>query len=218
MMGGNVATNFKPMNAKALYEKYTPKNGIIYDFSSGFGGRMLGALSSDNNYTYIGTEPNTESYKNLLNLGKYIEDVTGRINSFDLRCQGSEDVDLVDNSIDFAFSSPPYFTLEKYCNEDTQCYIKYPTLEEWFDGYVKPTIENIHNSLKRGRYYAVNIADFKIGSDQIWFVDRWIEISRSVGFDFIKKISMKLQTRRGNGHSKLNKRTKQEGIFLFKKD
>lgn len=39
MIGGNVATNFKTMVAKALYEKYTPKGGTIYDFASGFGGQ-----------------------------------------------------------------------------------------------------------------------------------------------------------------------------------
>lgn len=42
LIGGNVATNFHPMKAKAIYEKYCPKNGIIYDFACGFGGRMLG--------------------------------------------------------------------------------------------------------------------------------------------------------------------------------
>ena len=41
------------MKAKALYEKYCPENGIIYDFACGFGGRMLGALSSKKNFKYL---------------------------------------------------------------------------------------------------------------------------------------------------------------------
>lgn len=218
MLGGNVATNFKPMNAKALYEKYVPKNGVIYDFACGFGGRMIGALSSKNNYKYYGVEPNTETFDNLNKLGRYIENVTKRENSFKIKCIGSENINIKkENVIDFAFSSPPYFTLEKYCEEETQCYIKYPTIEEWFEKYVKPTIENIYKLLKNDRYYAVNIADFKLGNNIIWLVDEWIKISKEVGFVFNKNINMKLQARRGTGHDVLNKRTKQEGIFVFYK-
>ena len=62
LIGGNVASNFHPMKAKALYEKYCPIGGTIYDFSCGFGGRMLGALTSKNNYTYFGVEPCIETY------------------------------------------------------------------------------------------------------------------------------------------------------------
>ena len=216
MLGGNVATNFSPMKAKALYEKYCPENGIIYDYSCGFGGRMLGALTSKNNYRYIGVEPCTETYKNLNRLGKYIEETTGRSKIFKIFYQGSEDFKLKENSVDFAFSSPPYFNLEKYSNEDTQCYNKFSELLEWFDGYVRPTIENIYTMLKPNKYYAVNIADFKISNKNVEFVNEWINISLDVGFEFVKEIPMNLQTRRGKGHND-NSFKKQEGIYLFKK-
>lgn len=218
MLGGNVATNFKPMNAKALYEKYVPTNGKIFDYACGFGGRMLGALSSKNNYSYYGVEPNTETFNNLNILGNHIEKVTKRNNTFYIKRCGSEDITINKKGIiDFAFSSPPYFTLEKYSDEETQCYIKFPTLDSWFEGYVKPTIQNIYNLLKNDRYYAVNIADFSIGSNVVNFVEKWVEISKSIGFTYSKKIYMKLQTRRGEGHDESNLRTKEEGIFVFKK-
>lgn len=219
MLGGNVATNFKSMNAKALYERYCPNNGIIYDFSCGFGGRMLGALSSKKNYKYFGVEPCYETFTHLNELGKYIETATNRKNIFKIYCIGSEDYKCKDNYVDFAFSSPPYFSLEKYSDEDTQCYNKFPTLEERFIGYVEPTIKNIYSMLKKDSYYAVNIADFNIGNKRVEYVDRWIEISKKIGFEYIERISMKLETRRGNGHkdNKNKKKEKQEGIFVFKK-
>lgn len=215
LIGGNVATNFKIVNAKALYEKYCPKNGIIYDFACGFGGRMLGALCSKNNYTYYGVEPCSETFESLLRLGNEIEKVTHRNNSFEIYKKGSEE-QITDNVefVDFAFSSPPYFSLEKYSDEETQCYIKYPTLEQWFIGYVVPTIENIYKYLKEGSYYAVNIADFKIGNQEIKYVDKWIEISKQLGFEYIENIPMKLTVRKGFGHEKEEKK---EGIFIFKK-
>ena len=219
MLGGNVATNFKPMNAKALYEKFTPENGLIYDYSCGFGGRMLGALSSKNNYTYVGVEPNVETFNNLLILGNYIEKATGRKNSYKIKCVGSESITVKKEScVDFAFSSPPYFCLENYSDEDTQCYIKFPTLSTWFDGYVKPTIQNIYKLLKSDRYYAVNISDFKLGNEIVWLVDEWVRLSEDCGFTFDHKIDMKLQSRRGMGHSSKNGKTKQEGIFVFRKN
>ena len=56
---GATPTNYPPMRAKAIYERFCPKGGTIYDYSAGFGGRMLGALSSKYNFTYVGTDPNT---------------------------------------------------------------------------------------------------------------------------------------------------------------
>lgn len=218
LIGGNVATNFPPMKAKALYEKYCPKNGVIFDFSCGFGGRMLGALTSKNNYIYCGVEPCTETYDSLKKLGDYIEQVTGRNKIYKVIKQGSE-IKLTDkeNFIDFAFSSPPYFNLEKYSDEDTQCYNKYTNIEEWLENYVTPTIKNIYQYLKPNCYYAVNIADFKVGNKNIKFVDDWIKISEKIGFKFVEKIDMTLQNRRGSGFENKSKETKKEGIFVFKK-
>lgn len=167
LIGGNVATNFHPMKAQAIYEKYCPVNGIIYDFACGFGGRMLGALTSKNNYRYFGVEPCVETYTHLNELGAHIENVTNTKNRFKVSCCGSENYCPVENFADFAFSSPPYFNLEIYSDEDTQCYNKFCTLDSWFEGYVQPTIKNIYNMLKDGSYYAVNIADFNMGIKEL---------------------------------------------------
>lgn len=215
MIGGNVATNFKTMNAKALYEKYVPIGGTIYDFSAGFGGRMLAALTSKNDYKYLGVEPNVETYGYLNNLGSHIKDYLGRSDKrHRIICQGSEDYcHTVGNFVDFAFSSPPYFNLEKYSDEETQCYNKFPTLEEWFQGYVRQTIRNIYFMLKPNAHYAVNIADFNLGKDKVEFVDKWIQISIEEGFEPCEKIDMKLTKRVGHGHEN----AKKEGIFVFRK-
>lgn len=214
MSGGNPVSNFHPMRAKMIYEKYCPKGGMIFDFSSGFGGRLLGALSSKNKYTYIGVEPNTETFNGLNNLGKAIETVTWRKNSFRIIQGVSEEVRLKENTIDFIFSSPPYFNLETYSDEPTQCYNKFPEFDAWLIGYVLPTIQNSYDMLKPDRYYAVNIADFSLGSKMVHFVDEWLKYAEQVGFKFVKKISMKIQKRTGSGHDI----DKKEGIYIFQKE
>ena len=218
MIGGNPPTSFNIMKAKALYEKYVPKNGVIYDFACGFGSRMLGALSSRNNYTYVGVEPCTDTFESLNLLGKEIEKVTNRKDSFRVIKIGSEDFKVSKEYFDFAFSSPCYFSLEKYSDEESQSYNKFPTLDEWIKGFVKPTILNIYNGLKRGRYYGVNINDFNIGKKRIKYVEKWIEISKEIGFEFVEKIELGIQTRTGNGFKKDGANIKRsEGIYIFKK-
>jgi hypothetical protein len=65
--------NFSPMRAKIIFEHYCPKNGVIYDYSAGYGGRMMGALCSKQDFTYMAVEPNSNTYYNLKRLGNYID-------------------------------------------------------------------------------------------------------------------------------------------------
>lgn len=176
------AINYSPMRAKAIYEKFCPSGGVIYDYSAGFGGRMLGALSSKNNYTYIGIDPNTETYENLLQLGEYIEKVTGREGTYDIYNACSEDVILEPESIDFAFSCPPYFTLEQYCDEETQSINKFPKYEDWLEYYVRPTIKSIYQGLKPDGIFGVNIVNFWIGAKKYMVTEDWIKIAQEEGF------------------------------------
>lgn len=194
------------------------KNGKIFITGNcGFGGRMLGALSSKNNYKYVGTDPCTETMYHLHELGEYIEMVTGREDSYDLHCVGSEDFLGKPDSIDFAFSSPPYFNLEIYSDEDTQCYNKFPTLEEWLEGYVRKTIQNIKYMLKPGRVYAINIADFKVGGGKTCaYVDEWIRISTEEGMPLFDTVYLGVTPRAGSKEQSAGE-LKKENILVFKK-
>lgn len=214
---GSAPTNFRPMNAKAIYERFAPKNGVILDVCAGFGGRMLGALSSKNNYKYIGIDPNTETMYNLHRLAEYIEMTTGRENSYELHCIGSEDFRGPDNSVDFMFSSPPYFDLEVYSDEPTQCFNKFPELEEWLEGYVRGTIKNIYHMLKPGCCYAINIADFKVkGGKEVAYVDEWIRISTEEGMPLYDTVYLGVTARAGTKLQAAGE-LKKENILVFKK-
>ena len=50
------------MRAKIIFEHYCPTNGVIYDYSAGYGGRMLGALASQQNFKYLAVEPNINTF------------------------------------------------------------------------------------------------------------------------------------------------------------
>lgn len=213
---GSAPSNFRPMNAKAVYERFCPEGGVIFDPCCGFGGRMLGCLTSKKNYKYVGTDPNTESMYHLHQLGEYIEQVTGRDDSYELHCCGSEDFRGKPESIDFAFSSPPYFDLEVYSDEPTQCYNKFPQLDLWLEGYVRQTIKNIGYMLKKGRLYAINIADFKVGDGVCNYVDEWIRISAEEGMPLYDTVYLGVTARAGSKEQAAGEK-KKENILIFKK-
>jgi DNA modification methylase len=82
---------------------------------------------------------------------------------------GSEDYVPMEK-IDMTFTSPPYFNLERYADdEDTQSYQKYLTETEYFDGFLKLTILNSLTKLKVGGLMIFNFRNTKIFTDKdIW--------------------------------------------------
>ena len=59
----------------------------------------------------------------------------------------------------YVLHHPPYFDWEKYSEEDTQSYKKYPTKEEWLNGFLFHTIDKCHYGLKPGGYMLLNVAN-----------------------------------------------------------
>jgi SAM-dependent methyltransferase len=210
LVTGENVTNFKAQNAKAIVEYLCPDIwGRVYDYSCGYGGRLLGITSSNMNYTYIGTDPNTETYNYL----QYLNSIIG--SNAEIHCETSQDFEPED--IDCAFSSPPYFNLEKYSDEDTQCMVQFQTLDDWFQGYAEPTVRNIHKGLNPGGLFATNIADYKATGGEFKIVDEWIKLTEKNGFKHVDTIKMMLNTRPGVGNDKQAGREKWEGVYVFSK-
>ena len=182
----NAPTNYLPMRAKAICEKFCPKDGVIYDYSCGYGGRMLGALCSSNNYKYIGCEPNKDTFANLKYLGYEIEKITGKHASHQLFNCCSEDLELPEGSIDFAFSCPPFYALEIYSDEETQSINKFKTYNEWLEGYIRPTIKHIYKALKLGGKFGIDISNFYYKAKKYFFVEDVIRIATEEGFKYDK--------------------------------
>jgi len=217
LVNGGTIQNFKPMNARAVWEYICPVfRGRVLDFSSGYGGRMLGALTSNLRYHYSGIDPNTRTHQGLQALGELITDM-GLGAGYEMYNCGSEEMGAAPDHYDAAFSSPPYFNLETYCDEPTQCMNRYRNLDAWFEQYVTPTLQMIHRSLESDGVYAVNIADYKNGKEQFEIVDRWKAISEQVGFEYHQTVNMLLTTRPGVGNNRAESATKSEGIYIFTK-
>ena len=217
LVNGGTIQNFKPMNARAIWEHICPVfRGRVLDFSSGYGGRMLGAMTSRLRFHYTGIDPNTRTYQGLEALGELLtEQNLGA--GYSMNCVPSEEFDPEPGFYDAAFSSPPYFNLETYTDEPTQCMNRYKTLDEWFDGYVVKTISMTHQALCQDGIYAINIANYKNGKQEYKIVEHWIKLAEAHGFRHVETVDMILNVRPGVGNNKLEKAYKSEGIYVFQK-
>jgi hypothetical protein len=96
--------------------------------------------------------------------------------------------------------------------------VRYTTLDDWFSGYVSPTMERIREGLNSNGIFATNIADYKsYGKQEFFVVDRWIELAEKMGFKHKETIKMMLNTRPGVGNDKKAGREKFEGVYVFTK-
>jgi hypothetical protein len=112
LVTGENIQNFKSQHARAISEHLCPTMfGRVYDYSSGYGGRMLGTSLSNMRYTYIGIDPNTETFNYLNYLAKLCDTDIELYNTVSEEYK-PENIDLaflqlqpIINGVDIAFRS-----------------------------------------------------------------------------------------------------------------
>jgi hypothetical protein len=140
---------FKPNIAKHMYMKYSQEGDTVFDYSAGWGGRMLGAAASGRKY--VGIDPLT--IDELGQMRDYLQ-----LPNITLIKDGSENVKLGENSVDFSFSSPPYFNQEYYSSDKSQAYNN--GNDYFYNIYWKRTLENSRFMLKPGKWFGLNIINY----------------------------------------------------------
>ena len=195
--GTQMVSNFRPTAAAALYDVFVDKDsplegtvaGTVWDPSMGYGGRLLGAIAAGVNY--IGTDPCIPTYEGLEGI---LKDFGNTHNKYDLLRQGSETFIPEDESLDFVFTSPPYFGWEAYGDEPEQSSIKFDTSEMWKEHFLKQTIANAYKGLKTGKMLALNVANTK---QYKTFEEDTVALSKSVGFEHTDTWWLSLSTQQG---------------------
>ena len=213
MTGSQGVSNFRPTAAQAIYEKFLPNGGTTWDMSGGYGGRLLGAIKTQINY--IATEPAKETFDGLTQIAKdwgQQSNLFGIEQRLEIIQSGSEDYVPKEDSLDLCFTSPPYFDTEKYSNEDTQSYKKFPKKVDWLEGFLRKTIQNCHRGLKKNRYLIINIANV---SSFDTLEDETGNIVLSEGFEYLDTFRLTLSKMPGKNLQA--DKFKYEPVFLFRK-
>jgi hypothetical protein len=159
-------SNFRPTVARALLHQYSGAGEAVLDFSAGYGGRLLGALTLARNYT--GIDP---AHAQCFGLTRMVEAMSAQASATAHVFQGCAEQLLptwAGRSFSAVLSSPPYFNHEKYSDELTQSYIRYPTYEEWKERFLRVVLAESFRLLERGGHLLLNVANtgrFSIASD-----------------------------------------------------
>ena len=148
-----VAAQFPPAVAKTVYDLFESKN--VLDFSSGWGDRLAGFHASGAE-TYYGIDPNQEVWKNYFEQNKFYNTGKGVI----AIQKPAEDVDLGEQKFDTVFTSPPYFHVEHYSDDETQSWKRYgKNLDVWLNEFLYTVLERCWNALDDSGTMIINIAD-----------------------------------------------------------
>jgi len=207
-LGTYIATQFKPVVAKAIYDMTEAKT--VLDTSCGWGDRLCGFYTSSAK-TYVGCDPNPNTfvryknqvieYEKLLGNDKpdIIRDsdkvfISHGIKNVMIFRIGAENLpyDKIPN-IDCAFTSPPYFSTEKYNaggeHEEDQSWSKFNEYNKWRDDFYLPVAKN---TMSKSKFMFINIMDPKIKNVRYYSGDELVDQHKD---KFMGQIGMKIRQR-----------------------
>lgn len=187
--------NFPAKEAKEIYFKYfdgIDKSSLnCLDTSMGFGSRMSAVLLSGSNY--FGIDPNKTLYNQLNKYKEFLYDnnVIDKTQKCELYCSGSEVfIPELYNKIDVSFTSPPYFNLEKYSNDNNSSTNNYNNYNLWINDFAYPTLINTYKYLKKNGYIMINIKN--LNKKEKCFDDFFNILNNIDGLEFVEIFDMKI--------------------------
>ena len=212
--GVQAVSNFRPTAAAGIYKMFASllgKQSIkVYDPCCGYGGRLLGAIGSGVVSSYTGCEPCKDTHDGLNNM---CDDFKREWKS-NIYNTGCEDI-YPGNDFDVVFTSPPYFDTEKYSDEPSQSYIKFPTREEWMEKFLmNGLVDNAYACLKQGGVLCINIADVQSYKTLVKdFIDKMKK--RSHQWHAYKSFRLSLSSLKTNKKNDDAPIYKYEPVFIF---
>lgn len=201
---------FRPTEALRVYCELTPKLGIL-DFSSGWGGRCIAAMAAG--IPYYGCDANVrmrKSYEDLIELARQ----AGAESEVRMTFQPSETIldyrkDIAGGKrYDLVFTSPPYFTLEKY-----EGMPDYEGKKGFLTEFLKPVVERAWAGLENGGYMALNMPEFMYAAVKADLPPLWGRRKLSVASRHGTNAARRLKI----GETKREAKKRFEWIYIWRK-
>jgi 16S rRNA G966 N2-methylase RsmD len=147
-------TNFYTPLVLNILNYFKPNSWL--DFSAGWGDRLIGAIAygmNNKNFKYTGVDPSKCMKKRYKKIIKKLGN-----SNYTIINKPFEDTNILDK-FDLVFTSPPFFDLEIYENEEEQSFNRYNTIDKWINGFMKPAIDKSIELLNTNGHLALYIAD-----------------------------------------------------------
>lgn len=193
-----IPTTFMPSYAKAIYnfdystiQTYSkPQSLVVLDPCAGWGDRFLASIISTNVSKYIGFDPNYLLRPGYINIaaacGISVIDICAEYilfsnNSIIYTLPFEVGSPLIEtNSVDFVFTSPPFFNYEIYTKDN-------PTYNHWINDFYIPLFVESVRICKNNSYLAIYIDDTSSGNINFWIRNNIehicpVTIQKNVGF------------------------------------
>lgn len=153
MVSGLPNTSFyRPHFAKQLISMSGIESGVLFDPCAGWGGRMLGTLAGG--WEYIGVDPNKDAIDDL----RLILSTIGR--DANLSLSAVEDTEIPERA-DIVLTSPPFYDLERYSDDQTQSYNRFASYDKWESEWLVPLIKRCLSILPPWGLSAWNVMNYR---------------------------------------------------------
>jgi hypothetical protein len=151
--GMTKSTMYRPSLTKTIVKRYNAT--VVLDPCCGWGGRMLGSVAAGANY--VGFEPNTVTYANLLKIVNFL-DISKSVTIYNDVAENMNKYDFPKANL--ILTSPPYYNLEIYSDEQTQSVKNNQSYTEWLNQFLSPVINNCIQHGTTDVISAWNVANF----------------------------------------------------------
>ena len=190
-LGTYIATQFKPVVAKAIYDITNART--VLDTSCGWGDRLAGFFASDAE-EYYGCDPNPNTYQRYQEQIATYNKLLTKPKVVKIWNCGAEDLPYDKlPQIDCAFTSPPYFSTEEYNKggelEENQSWFKFNEYDKWRDDFYLPVAEK---TMSVSKYMFVNIMDPKVHGVRYYSGDELVDKFQD---KFLGQIGMRIMQR-----------------------
>lgn len=204
---------FNTMVAKYVYDSYTQPGDIVFDYSMGFGQRLIAALASKNNLTYVSCDPWSKVWENNKKIANFI----GQEHRTDINNIGTEHYinSVHEGKISLAFSSPPYFTKEIYdTNDQTQAYSN-KSYDEFVNVWWNQVVQNMSKLLKPEGILGLNTVVRLYNKHNL--LDDMLDVCKKYGFVEFDRIFLLMNTNHFDKH-RTGRLAKEEPIVFLRRE
>lgn len=188
-------STFPPELCRIIVEFYSKEMDLILDPFAGHNSRMQ--VCYELNRNYIGYDVSQK----FMEFNRKVKDIIcnggnqglllKQNNMIELVEQSSEKLNQENQSIDFIFSSPPYWCVEFYGNEQEQLGLS-ETYEKFLNR-MQIILNECFRVLRKDKYCVMNINDFRMDGELYIYHSDIIRIMKNAGFKIWDIIIIKWQ-------------------------
>jgi SAM-dependent methyltransferase len=152
-------SNFRPTIAKEIIRRFSQSGDLVVDFSAGYSGRLLGSIAAGRRYA--GIDPSFDQIQGGMALVNALRRFNVTMPHVEFFQGAAEEVlpSFASESANLVFSSPPYFDTERYSDDRSQSYVRFPEYGEWRVRFLEFVLDESVRVLKPGGYLALNVCN-----------------------------------------------------------